>query len=114
MDISNSESPAAAILWEDDSPFSGGPIVTVPHHLRTLLAPARWIVQEWREYWYIDHEAARVQIGSKLLAAPPQDSGHYRIQFENQLGLTTIRATNAAGQVIATRHVEVVAGKFST
>jgi len=85
LDFPFASSPHAA------EPLSGGTITPVPHHLRTLLAPARWIVQEWREYWYIDHEADRVDVGSRTVFPSPPGSGNYRIQFENQLGLAPIR-----------------------
>lgn len=95
-------------------PLTGLGIVPVPDNLAAQLVPARWIVHEWVDYWYVDHEATEVSIGSKPAEQHPTAMGHFKVRFENQLGLATIRAFDAAGQRGAPIHVEVIARKFDS
>ncbi|MBA2776452.1 MAG: DUF2357 domain-containing protein [Chloroflexia bacterium] len=95
-------------------PLTGGPIGAVPDDLATRLVPARWVVHEWADYWYVDPEATEVRVGSRTFTQQPAGSGNYLIRFENQLGLATIRAFDEFGQRGDAVHVEVIASKFQT
>ena len=102
------------VIAEAVAPLTGGHIVPVPEHLAGRLVPARWIVHEWRDYWYINHHAHVVRVGSRVFVQQPANSGNYLIRFENQLGLASIRAFTIAGHLIEVHHVEVIASKFAT
>ena len=95
-------------------PLEGEGIVAVPGHLLGRLAPAAWIVHEWRDYWLKAPEAETVLVGSRAVAASPPGSGNFLVRFENQLGLATIRAVGRDGFEREPIHVEVIAGKFGS
>ncbi len=95
-------------------PLAHGPIEPVPPHLADALAPATWIVQEWRDYWLSHHPGHQVTVGNVPQAQSPTGSGYTLIRLENQLGLATIRVRDQAGIEIDHHHVEVIAGKFGS
>jgi predicted component of viral defense system (DUF524 family) len=95
-------------------PLEGQGLEAVPAELLERLAPARWVVREWRDYWLKAPEAAVVLVGSQPVADSPPGCGNYLIRFENQLGLATIRVMDRDGFEHAPIHVEVIAGKFGS
>ncbi len=74
------------------------------------LAPATHVLHEWRQYRVLCRGAARLELGSQSFQAIVE--GVFQVQFENQVGLSRIRAFDAAGAEIADRHVEVVSAKL--
>jgi predicted component of viral defense system (DUF524 family) len=90
--------------------------LTVDEQFRDRLRPARWIVHEWTEYWLRADSAvvSTVQVGAVEVRATPPESGHFRIRFENQLGLTTILLRDGGGNVVDRHHLEVIAPKLGT
>ncbi len=96
------------------SPLEGQGLDAVPLHLLNRLAPARWVVREWRDYWLKAPEAETVLVGSRLIADSPVGSGNYLVRFENQLGLATIRVVDQDGLQREPMHIEVIAGKFGS
>jgi predicted component of viral defense system (DUF524 family) len=82
----------------------------VPEHLRRFLAPARWIIYEWTPYVVEWPGATRLQAGS--VWHQPIATDVFQLSFDNQLGLTTIRAHDDRGPIGDPIHVEVIAGKF--
>jgi predicted component of viral defense system (DUF524 family) len=118
IDQSLPDATAAA----DPCPFicigQGRQALAILDHLQVTLAPASWILYEWTLYRASFPGADQLRIGSTILDADlitEQDVGqvgHFRIVFENQLGLTTIvpyRDDHPSGEPI---RVEVIAGKF--
>lgn len=96
------------------APFAGGPILPVSDYLAAHLVPARWIVHEWRDYWYVNPEAHEVWVGSQSVPQQPAGSGNYLIRFENQLGLTSLQAFENNGKLVERHHIEVIASKFTS
>ena len=82
----------------------------VPNHLRQFLAPAEWFIYEWTPYIVELNGATLLKVGS--LWHPPIAPGVFQITFENQLGLSAIRAYDADGPIGRPFYVEVVARKF--
>ena len=89
--------------------IEGDPVKLVPDHLRAALAPATHIVHEWQAYTIVCEGAVRIDAGSE--PAERIVDGVFRLRYENQLGLSRVRAFDDAGQVVATRHIEVIAPK---
>ncbi len=94
------------------APLAGGPIAPVPAHLAARLEPAAWIVHEWRDYLYRHDGATHLWVGSRLLESLVE--GVFRVQFENQLGLTSLTPYRDGVALAAPVHLEVIAGKFAT
>src|SRR5688572_14973734 len=85
-------------------------VLAVPEHLRRFLAPAELVLYEWTQYVVEWPGATSLQTGS--LWHKPIANGIFQISFDNQLGLTTIRAHDERGPIGDPIHVEVIAGKF--
>lgn len=84
----------------------------VPDGFGTVFAPATYIAHEWREYFVEFRGADRLHLGSVVLPPVRAGLGLFRLRFENQLGLTTIRPYAGATPLAAPLHVEVISPKF--
>jgi predicted component of viral defense system (DUF524 family) len=84
----------------------------VPDMHRQMLAPAEWIVYEWTPHIYTWQGATHLRVGSRELE--PLVDGVFRIQFENQLGLTSITPYCDGLRLAPPVYVEVIASKFKT
>jgi uncharacterized protein len=89
----------------------GSKLHAVPSHLQPDLAPAEHVIYEWTPYVVEYPGATRLQTGSDW--HHPITTGVFQVTFENQLGLTTIRAYDDAGPLGNPLHVEVIASKFT-
>jgi predicted component of viral defense system (DUF524 family) len=89
-----------------------GPVTRVADAHRSTIAPASHVLHEWHEYRVTCHGAEWLEVGSEWVAAFGSGSGAFRVQFANQVGLARIRALDAHGATIDTRHVEVVSPKL--
>jgi hypothetical protein len=85
--------------------LSNGPVHPVPEALVPALAPAAHVVHEWVAYTVTCEDAVGIEVGSGL--AETIVSGVFRVRFENQLGLSRMRAFDADGHIIASRHVSL-------
>lgn len=84
----------------------------VPEGFRTAFAPATHIAQEWREYLVECRGADRLQVGSVALQPLHDGLGLFRLRFENQLGLTTLRPYAGVRPLAPPLNVEVISPKF--
>ena len=70
------------------------------------------MLREWQEYRVTCGGAEWLEVGSEWIASFGPGSGTFRVQFANQIGLARIRALDAHGATLDTRHVEVVSPKL--
>jgi predicted component of viral defense system (DUF524 family) len=82
----------------------------VPAALAEAFAPATWILREWDEYWLRVPGADRLRVGTTWLQ--PEVRGLFRVQFANQLGLTTLQPFRGEQPLHAAVHAEVLSRKF--
>lgn len=90
-------------------------VLPVPDHLRALLAPAEWTVHEWTELQVSFPDTTHLRIGSQIVAASFTGSdgmAHFRLRFENELGLTTLQPLRHGTRSAEPIHLEVIAKKF--
>ncbi len=90
--------------------LSGDLIHPVGPELACVLAPATHVVHEWRDYRVTCEGAAWLEVGSQSIEAVAE--GVFLIRFENQLGVSRLRALDSGGRVLASSHVEVVSPKL--
>jgi predicted component of viral defense system (DUF524 family) len=90
-----------------DGPVSG---VSPEHH--DALAPATHYLHEWRDYRVTCTGASWVEIGSLRIGSFGVGTGQFQVRFENQLGLSAIRAFDGMGRLLDVRHVEVISPKL--
>jgi len=90
----------------------GPSAVAVSEAQRTLLAPAEWVVHEWTPYVYQHEGATHVRVGSHILESLVE--GVFQVQFENQLGLTSITPLHHGFPLAPPVHLEVIASKFAS
>lgn len=90
---------------------SAGDLFAVPLGLETELAPARWCVYEWTEYRLTFEGADKLKVGSTWIY--PKFENRFVVQFENQLGLTSITPYAGSQRLAPAFHIEVLACKFS-
>jgi predicted component of viral defense system (DUF524 family) len=112
MDIADIASPHASP--SEAFPVSGGrthDVFAVPVGLAVELTPARWCVYEWTEYRLTCAGADRLRVGSSWVY--PKFPARFVIQFENQLGLTSITPYAGSTALGPTIHLEVLARKFA-
>ncbi len=79
---------------------------------RAMLAPAEWIVYEWTPYVHECPGATHLMVGSRMLE--PLVAGVFQVQFENQLGLTSITPYRDGVRLASPVYVEVIASKFTS
>lgn len=91
---------------------SGTLVWAVPETQRPMLAPAEWLVYEWTPYLYRHDGATHLRIGSEELE--PLVEGVFPVQFENQLGLTSITPLRNGVRLAPPMFFEVIARKFQT
>jgi predicted component of viral defense system (DUF524 family) len=84
----------------------------VPEPLRRFLAPAESVIYEWTPYVVEWPGATRLRTGSAWHR--PIAPGVFQLSFDNQLGLTTIRAYDESAPLGEPMHLEVIAGKFTS
>ncbi len=89
----------------------GGPVAAVPEALQVAVAPATHVLHEWRDYVVHCEGAARLDVGSSSVGPI---GGVFLVRFENQLGLSHIRAFDDAGRMVDSRHVEVISPKMGS
>lgn len=92
-----------------------GHLSRVPHYLRGQLAPAEWIVHEWTEYTVSFPATSDLRIGSgtlRPLLLSENGTGHFRIRFENELGLTALQPLLDGRPSGEPLYLEVIAKKF--
>ena len=87
-----------------------GPVERVGESHRSTIAPASHFLHEWRTYTVRCSGAMRLELGSQSYTAIVEVL--FQVQFENQIGLTHIRAFDVAGKTLDTRHVEVMSAKL--
>lgn len=97
---------ATGRLWTD---VPGG-IRPLPDQLLPAFSPATLCLREWVEYWIEAPGADGLQVGSSLYR--PVAAGLFRLQFENQLGLSVIQLMAAGRPSGDPIHVEVISRKF--
>jgi len=90
----------------------GPSVVAVSGAQRVRLAPADWIVYEWTPYLYRFEGATHLRVGSHLLE--PLVEGVFQLQFDNQLGLTSITPLGHGLPLAPTLYLEVIAAKFTS
>ncbi len=83
----------------------------VPIGLEAALAPARCCVFEWTEYRLTFKGADRLKVGSVWVS--PAFEHRFVVQFENQLGLTSITPYAGSRPLAPPFPIEVLARKFS-
>lgn len=88
----------------------GGPIQQIGAAHAAALAPARHFVREWESYTVHCPGASRLEVGSQSIESDVE--GMFQVRYENQLGYSRIRAFDASGTQLETRHVEVVSHKL--
>jgi predicted component of viral defense system (DUF524 family) len=77
-----------------------------------LLAPARYALYEWTDYWLRFDGARLLRVGDTL--TQPIDGSLFPVRFGNQLGLTRIHPIGERGPLCAPLLVEVLSPKFPT
>ncbi len=90
----------------------GPSVVPVSEAQRTLLAPADWIVYEWTPYLYRFEGATHLRAGSHMLGSLVE--GVFPVQFENQLGLTSLTPYRDGVPLALPVYIEVIASKFTS
>jgi len=90
----------------------GPSVVAVSRAQRTLLAPADWIVSEWTPYLYRFEGATHLRVGSHVMESLVE--GVFQVQFENQLGLTSITPYRDGVPIGPLVWYEVIASKFTS
>lgn len=108
MHIPDTGSPGEAFFISCDHQ---GDIFDVPLGLEAELAPARCCVYEWTEYRLTVDAADSLKVGSSWIS--PAFPGRFVVQFENQLGLTSITPYSGSHPVGPPIHLEVLARKFA-
>ncbi|MBA2760243.1 MAG: DUF2357 domain-containing protein, partial [Chloroflexia bacterium] len=99
--------PAQIGIAIHDGPVSG----VSPEHLDAL-APSTHYLHEWRDYRVTCTGASWLEIGSERIGSFGAGTGQFQVRFENQLGLSTIRAFDNFERLLNTRHVEVISPKL--
>lgn len=112
METTDGPEPEPAHCPLQPARTSGPSIVAVSEAQRTLLAPADWIVSEWTPYLYRCEGATHLRVGSHVMDALV--AGVFQIQFENQLGLTSLTPYRDGVRLAPPIHIEVIAGKFTS
>jgi predicted component of viral defense system (DUF524 family) len=95
---------------------ASGLVKRVPLALLDELAPAEWIVHEWTEYTLSFARATRLRIGSRSIEPMlrgADGTGHFRVRFENELGLAVLQPLADGGPSGKPLHLEVIAKKFN-
>lgn len=90
----------------------GPSVVAVSRAQRAPLAPADWIVYEWTPYLYRFEGATHLRIGSHILDSLVE--GVFPVQFDNQLGLTSLTPYRHGIPLAPPVHLEVIASKFTS
>ena len=101
---------AAGTLVSNRIRITDGPMFEISTEHRQALAPATHFLHEWQQYTVHCHGSTRLELGSQSYNAIVD--GVFQARFENQVGLSRIRAFDAHGGTIDARHVEVVSGKL--
>lgn len=101
-------SPAEALSISSDRAAN---LFRVPPGLEAALAPARWCVFEWTEYRLTFRGADRLKVGSVWVS--PAFEHRFVVQFENQLGLTSITPYAGSRPLAPPFPIEVLARKFT-
>lgn len=89
-----------------------GPVFEVSSEHHGALAPATHYLHEWRAYRVTCAGASWLGIGSERIGSFGAGTGQFQVRFENQLGLSAIRAFDGAGRLLDIGHVEVISPKL--
>lgn len=82
----------------------------IPDQWLVALAPATHYCYEWREYFIQWPNATRLRVGNVWQA--PALPGFFRLQFENQLGLTVLQPFHGDQPLAEPLRLEVISPKF--